>query len=131
MDAAGTTGPTIADVVFPEQLNHRGTLFGGAALALMDRAAFVAASRSARTDVVCAGVEKVEFKHPIEAGDLMEASAVVERRGRRSMTVGVTVVAERLRTGERREALHGTFHMVATEVPAGWAESEATREGAV
>ncbi|HLU28720.1 MAG TPA: hypothetical protein VKZ65_09805 [Glycomyces sp.] len=29
------------------QLNHRGTLFGGAAIAFMDRAAFVAASRRA------------------------------------------------------------------------------------
>lgn len=64
MGEAQGAGPTIADVVFPDQLNHRGTLSGGAAIALMDRAA--------------------------------------------------------LRTGERREAVRGTFHMVATEVPAHW-----------
>lgn len=110
-------GPTIADVVFPEQLNHRGTLFGGAAIALMDRAAFVAASREARGDVVCAGADDIEFAHPIQPGDLVEATAVVERRGRRSMTVSVVVVAETLSTGERREAVRGDFHMVAMTEP--------------
>lgn len=39
MGEAQSAGPTIADVVFPDQLNHRGPLFGGAAIALMDRAA--------------------------------------------------------------------------------------------
>ena len=120
MGEAQSAGPTIADVVFPDQLNHRGTLFGGAAIALMDRAAFVAASREARTDVVCAGADAIAFAHPIEPGDLVEANAVVTSRGRRSMTVAVVVTAETLRTGERREAVRGTFHMVATEVPAHW-----------
>ncbi|SDK62754.1 uncharacterized domain 1-containing protein [Glycomyces sambucus] len=110
-----SAGPTIADVVFPEQLNHRGTLFGGAAMALMDRAAFVAASREARADVVCAGADDIVFAQPIRAGDLIEATAVVERRGRRSMTVEVVVVAETLATGDRREAVRGRFHMVAAE----------------
>src|SRR5690625_4910719 len=72
--ASAQAGPTIADVVFPEQLNHRGTLFGGAAIALMDRAAFVAASREARTDVVCAGADGIEFSQPIAPGDLVEAT---------------------------------------------------------
>ncbi|MFG3343282.1 acyl-CoA thioesterase [Glycomyces sp. NPDC048151] len=111
-------GPTIADVVFPEQLNHRGTLFGGAAMALMDRAAFVAASREARADVVCAGADEIVFSQPIRPGDLVEATAAVERRGRRSMAVSVVVVAETLPTGERREAVRGLFHMVvAAEAP--------------
>lgn len=118
--ASAQTGPTIADVVFPEQLNHRGTLFGGAAIALMDQAAFVAASREARTDVVCAGADGIEFSRPIAPGDLVEATAAVERRGRRSMTVSVVVIAEALRTGERREAVRGRFHMVATEPPEAW-----------
>lgn len=118
--ASAQAGPTIADVVFPEQLNHRGTLFGGAAIALMDRAAFVAASREARTDVVCAGADGIEFSQPIAPGDLVEATAAVERRGRRSMTVAVVVTAEALRTGERREAVRGHFHMVAVEAPEAW-----------
>ena len=34
-----------AEMVFPEQANHYGALFAGSALALLSKAAFVAASR--------------------------------------------------------------------------------------
>jgi acyl-CoA hydrolase len=101
--------------VFPGQLNHHGTYFGGAGLALMSRAAFVAASRAARADVVIAAVDQVEFRCPVLVGDLVEATARVERHGTRSMTVAVEVVAEVLRTGERRHALQGRFEMVAVD----------------
>lgn len=104
---------TIADVVFPGDLNHHGTYFGGAGLALMSRAAFVAASRECRADVVVAACERVDFHAPVEVGDLVEARATVEEVGNRSMLVAVEVVAETLRTGRRREAMRGTFHMVA------------------
>ena len=40
-----------AEMVFPEQANHYGALFAGSALALLSKAAFVAASRRARNDV--------------------------------------------------------------------------------
>ena len=38
----------MVEMIFPEQANHYGTLFGGNALSLMARAAFVAAARRAR-----------------------------------------------------------------------------------
>lgn len=38
----------IVEMVFPNQANHYGTLFGGDALRLLDMAAFVTASRHAR-----------------------------------------------------------------------------------
>ena len=44
----------LIEMVFPQQTNHYGTLFGGQALALMDKAAFVVASRYARRTVVTA-----------------------------------------------------------------------------
>jgi len=40
----------IVEMVFPNQANHYGTLFGGDALRLMDMAAFVAASRHAEAN---------------------------------------------------------------------------------
>ena len=47
--AASELEPTrFVELVFPEQANHYGTLFGGAALSLMGKAAFVAATRRAR-----------------------------------------------------------------------------------
>ncbi len=35
----------MAEIVFPNHTNHMGTLFGGQALAWMDKAAFLAAAR--------------------------------------------------------------------------------------
>ncbi len=42
----------LLEMVFPDHTNHLGTLFGGQALAWMDKAAFIVASRYARRTVV-------------------------------------------------------------------------------
>lgn len=115
---AGPGQATLSEVVFPELLNHHGTYFGGAALSLMTRAAFVAASRATRADVVVASVEGVEFRRPVRLGDLVEATAVVERVDGRACEVSVAVVAETLTTGARRDVLTGTFRMVTVDQPA-------------
>lgn len=103
------------EMVFPEQSNHYGTLFGGTALSLMGKAAFVAASRHARTAVVMAASDKVEFADPVSVGQIVELAARVIRVGRTSMTVAVEVEAEVLLTGERRPVMRGRFEMVAVD----------------
>jgi acyl-CoA hydrolase len=103
------------EMVFPEQANHYGTLFGGNALSLMGKAAFIAATRRARCAVVMATSEKVQFHEPVHVGELVELTARVERVGRSSMTVVVDMVAETLVTGCRRIAVHGSFEMVAVD----------------
>ena len=52
------------EMVFPEQANHYGTLFGGHALSLMGKAAFVTATRHARQSVVMATSDKSNFTSP-------------------------------------------------------------------
>ena len=47
---------SLTDVVFPDRANHYGTLFGGHALHLMGKAAFIAATRHARQHVVMASL---------------------------------------------------------------------------
>jgi acyl-CoA hydrolase len=111
--SAGGPGTSLAELVFPDQLNHHGTYFGGAALSLMSRAAFVAASRVARSDVVIARCNEVEFDRPVFVGELVEGTAAVERVGNWPMTVAVDVTAEELLTGERRAVATGRFEMVA------------------
>ncbi len=101
------------EMVFPEQSNHYGTLFGGHALSLMGKAAFVAATRRARCAVVMATSDKVAFHEPVRVGELVELTAEVTRVGRSSMTVTVDMVAETLVSGERRLAVRGAFEMVA------------------
>src|SRR6266849_5074429 len=78
---------SMIEIVSPEQTNHYGTLFGGHALRLMDKAAFVAASRYARKTVVTACSERVDFKTAVHHGSLVELSARVESTGRTSMFV--------------------------------------------
>ncbi len=45
-DNGGSRETRIVEMVFPNQTNHYGTLFGGDALRLMDMAAFVTTRRS-------------------------------------------------------------------------------------
>jgi acyl-CoA hydrolase len=101
------------EMIFPEQANHYGTLFGGHALNLMGKAAFVAATRRARQSVVMAASGKIEFHEPIRVGELVELIASVARVGRSSMTVAVDMIREDLVSGRRKPAVSGTFEMVA------------------
>ena len=105
----------LVEMVFPEQTNHYGTLFGGQALALMDKAAFVVASRYARRTVVTASSEKCDFHVPVRQGQLVELIARVVATGRTSMTVEVDLVSEDLLSGDRQLATRGRFVMVALD----------------
>src|SRR5436309_13367635 len=82
------------EMVFPEQANHYGTLFGGHALSLMGKAAFVTATRHARQSVVMATSDKIEFHEPIHVGELVELVAQVVRVRRTSQTVAVEMDRE-------------------------------------
>jgi len=114
--AAGkVTEARLIEVVFPQQTNHYGTLFGGQALALMDKAAFVVASRYARRMVVTASSDKTDFHVPVRQGQLVELIATVIATGRTSMTVEVVLYAEDLMTGDRQLATRGRFTMVALD----------------
>ncbi|WP_232315193.1 acyl-CoA thioesterase [Oceanibaculum pacificum] len=105
----------MAEMIFPEQANHYGTLFGGNALCLMAKAAFAAATRKARGAVVMACSDRVDFAAPIRVGELLELRAKVVRVGCSSMSVAVVGEAEDMATGQRRAVLHGRFEMVAVD----------------
>ncbi len=117
--AAGTRGCTdpvrVMDVVFPNQTNHYGTLFGGQALALMDRAAFIAATRFARCVVVTASSQKTDFHTPVVQGQLVELVARVISTKRSSMVVEVELFGEELLSGARALCTRGEFTMVALD----------------
>jgi len=113
-DAPLSSGETrFVEIVFPDLANHYGTLFGGNALNLMGKAAFVAAARHARRSVVMAASDKIEFHQPIRVGELIEIVARVERAGRSSMTVSVEMIRENLISGKRDTVVRGNFEMVA------------------
>ena len=103
----------MAEIVFPNHTNHMGTLFGGQALAWMDKAAFLAAARYSRHTVVTARSEQVDFKLPIRVGQMVETIGRIVSVGRTSMHVEVELVTEDLHSGERKLCTKGTFVMIA------------------
>lgn len=115
VEAGRITEVCLMEMVFPEQTNHYGTLFGGQALALMDKAAFIVASRYARRTVVTASSERCDFHVPVRQGQLVELLARVVATGRTSMTVEIDLFAEDLLTGDRQLGTRGRMVMVALD----------------
>ncbi len=109
------TETTLVEMVFPNQTNHYGTLFGGQAMALMDKAAFIVASRYARRTVVTASSERCDFRVPVRQGQLVELTARIVETRRSSMHVEVDLVAEDLLSGDRRLATRGRLVLVALD----------------
>lgn len=101
--------------VFPSDTNHYDTLFGGAALQLMDEVAFIAATRFSREKVVTVSSDKVNFKKPIPTGSLVELDARIGKVGNSSIEVLVDVYKENMYSDEREVALHGSFVLVAID----------------
>ena len=114
-DAAGPQETRIVEMVFPNQTNHYGTLFGGDALRLMDMAAFVTASRHARCPLVTASTERIDFHTPVRQGQLADDLGRVISIGRTSLTVEVELWAEDLLTGQRELCTKGNFVLVAVD----------------
>ena len=102
----------VADIVLPNQTNTFGTMFGGNALALMDKAAAIAAWRFCRQPVVTASTEHLDFRAPVHQGEIVEAMARVIYVGRTSLVVRVHVYGEHPFRGERRLCTTGYFSMV-------------------
>jgi acyl-CoA hydrolase len=103
------------EIVYPEDTNSQGTLFGGHALSLMDRLAFIVASRFTRLPVVTARSEKVEFRSPVKQGELVELFGSVAEVGRTSLRIRIEMYHEDLLSGVRAVCTTGEFVMVAVD----------------
>lgn len=104
----------LTEIVFPEHANHYGTLFGGNALLLMSKAAFLAARSHTGSDVVMANCSDAQFLAPVPVGSVLRLSAWVSRVGRSSLTVCVSGTAQAL-GAEATTVLKALFDMVAVD----------------
>jgi acyl-CoA hydrolase len=82
---------------------------------MMDRAAFVAATRHCRSEAVTIAVSEVDYVAPVRHGEIVEVLARVVATGRTSMSVQVSMVSEELLSGERRLCGTGRFVFVAID----------------
>ena len=105
----------ISEVMMPHQANVAGNIHGGEIIKIMDSAAYASARRYARSNVVTARIDEVEFHLPIMIGDLVTCTAQVVYVGKSSMEVAVTVDVEDLETEGKKRALSAFFTMVALD----------------
>ena len=91
-----------SELIMPHDANILGHAFGGAIMAMVDKAAAVSAFRHARSACVTASIDRVDFREPIHVGDLVTCLASVNFAGTTSMEIGVRVEAEDLISGARR-----------------------------
>jgi len=105
----------MVEMVFPTQTNHYGTLFGGHALELMDKSAFITASRYARKAMVTASSERIDFQTPVKQGQLVEVIGRIVKRGTSSVVVNVELYGEDLLSGDRHLCAHGNFVLVSVD----------------
>jgi acyl-CoA hydrolase len=88
------------EIVLPNDTNMLGHLLGGRLMHFIDLTGAMAAYRHARTNVVTAAMDHIDFIRPVHLGDLVTLKASVNRAFTSSMEVGVKVWAEITRTGE-------------------------------
>jgi uncharacterized protein (TIGR00369 family) len=111
----GYSRTTLTELMIPSYANFGGKIHGGIILSLMDKIAYACAAKHAGTYVVTVSVEGVNFLQPVEVGDLVSLHASVNYVGRSSMVVGIKVVAENIRTGEKKHTNTSYFTMVAKD----------------
>jgi acyl-CoA hydrolase len=102
-------------VVFPNDLNSYGTLFGGRVLELADRVAGVVGKRHSGKVCVTLAIDSVRFLAPAKEGDILVFQASVNRVWKTSMEIGVKVFAENYKTLKRIHIFSAYFTFVALD----------------
>jgi acyl-CoA thioesterase YciA len=88
-------------VMMPRDVNPNGAIFGGVILSYIDQAGAIGARREvmqrggAPPTLATVAVNRVEFKRPVLVGDVVRFWARLVRIGRTSITMQVSVEAER------------------------------------
>lgn len=85
-------------IPMPADCNSNGDIFGGWVMAQVDLAGSVLPARYTQGRMATVAVNEFIFKHPVRVGDILSFFSTVTRIGRTSITVKVSVFAERYRS---------------------------------
>jgi acyl-CoA thioesterase YciA len=91
--------PAIKVLLLPKDTNALGTIFGGVILSHIDLASAVEARKLKALRFVTKAMREVEFHQPVFVGDVVNFFTETVRVGRTSITVRVSVEAERWGAG--------------------------------
>ena len=86
------------ELVLPNDTNMLGNVLGGRVMHLMDMCAAMSAYKHARSAVVTASVDQLDFLAPAKKGDIMILKSAVNFTGISSMEVGVRIESENPQT---------------------------------
>jgi acyl-coenzyme A thioesterase 7 len=105
----------MVQLVFPGDINPRGTLYGGRMMYWIATAGTLTASRCARGPVVLGAMDDLDFIHPVYLGEIVTVSSQVEYIGRTSLELGVEVSSENPHTGARRRTTSSHLAFIALD----------------
>ena len=105
----------MAEVVLPNDANPLGNLLGGRLMHLIDLAGALACHRHARSYVVTASMDHLDFLAPVHVGDLLILRSSVNRAFNTSMEVGVKVWVENYISGSQRHVSSAYLTFVAVD----------------
>ena len=88
------------ELVLPNDTNVLGNILGGRVMHYMDICAAMSAYKHARSPVVTASVDRLNFLAPAKMGDILILKSSVNYTGHTSMEVGVRIESENTISGE-------------------------------
>ena len=106
---------TMTQLMSPQDTNLFGNVFGGVILAAVDRIAYVCAARHSGGPCVTASFDQVDFRSPIQIGEIVTLEASINAVGKTSAEVGVRVSAENVQGDGRRHTNSCYVTMVAID----------------
>ena len=106
---------TITELMLPSYANFGGKVHGGILLSLMDKVAYVTATKHCASYCVTVAVDGVEFLNPVEVGDLLSLKASVNYVGNTSMIIGIRVETLNPKTGIAQNTNSCYFTMAAKD----------------
>ena len=105
----------MTEIVLPAQTNPLGKLLGGHVMHLVDMAAAMAAHRHSNSYVVTASVDYIDFRNPVNLGEIVILKSQVNRVFHTSLEVGVEVFSENVLTGEKKHTTSALVTFVAID----------------
>jgi len=102
-------------LVTPEMANFSGNMHGGELLKILDKVAYICASKYSGHYSVTLSVDQVTFKQPIKIGELLTLLSSINYTGRTSMEVGIKVISEDIHNKIVRHTNSCYFTMVAID----------------
>ena len=115
MKHVSDSATTLTELMIPSYANFGGKVHGGIILSLMDKVAYVCATKHAEQYCVTAAVSGVDFLAAVDVGDLVSLKASVNYVGKSSLIVGIKVIAENIRTKTVKHTNSSYFTFVAID----------------